>query len=210
MDRLFHRIIILVAFIISTLTANAQTETFIYDRLTIGFTPSALLNPFSGLQLNMDIRLHNKLKTTLEGGYIFNSIHSEKSSGYRIKFGVEFIVFQYRNSAMILGLNKIIRNVKEEQFEIIYHPERYSEKKYFQRSKVLNGVQVCFGEIYKLNNKLRLSFMIGIGAGNLVVTESEDFANNNWDPIIFGYNSPGNYFYPVVSSNIKFMYSIFD
>lgn len=210
MKRIFVKIIIVIIFFLTLAKGNAQTDNFVFDKLTIGLTPTALMNPFSGLQFNCDLRLHRKLKTTFEAGYIFNSIHSEKGSGYRIKFGVEFIVYQYNNSAMLLGINKIIRNVKEEQFETIYYPERYSEKKYFERSKVLNGVQVSFGEIYKINDKLRLSFMLGIGAGNLVVSDSEEFNNNNWNSFGFGFNTPGDYFYPVVSFNTKFMYSIFE
>lgn len=209
MDRVLKKILIAISFFLMSIHANSQIDTFVYDRFTIGYTPSALLNPFSGLQINLDWGLHKKLKTTFEAGYIFNSIYSKKSLGYRIKYGVEFIVYQYRSSAIVIGINKIIRNINEEQFEIIYHPESYSEKKYFERSKMLKGVQVCFGEIYKINNKLRLSFMIGIGAGNLVVSDSEEFENNNWESFFIGYNRPGDYFYPVVSSNIKFMYSIF-
>jgi hypothetical protein len=188
--------------------AYSQNDSLVYNRLTLGFTPSALFNSYSGIQFNLDARLTKKFKTTFETGYIFNSLYSDKASGYRIKFGIEFMVYQHKKAAFIMGINKILRTVNEERSNIVNHPENYTEKILFDRHKVLHGVQLSFGEIYKISDKIRYSFMLGIGLGNLDVADSKEFPRENRDFLNFGYSFPGNYFYPVFSSNIKFMYSI--
>ncbi|MGE5354988.1 MAG: hypothetical protein ACM3PT_02035 [Deltaproteobacteria bacterium] len=201
-------IVIISVVVLTGLHSQNLNDTLCFERFSIGITPSALFNVYNAAQVNFNLGLTKKLKATAETGYVFNSLYSGKAWGYRLKYGIEWILKARNNDAFIIGISGIYRQVEETRFETVNHPERYREKVFFQRMKRMQGFQVSAGQIIKLNKKMRMSYLLGAGVGAINVNDvnSElDFTSR--DGFLF-FNNPGDYNFPVISFNVKYMYTL--
>ncbi len=121
-------IFILLVLMINRTDSNSQVlnDTLFFDRFSVGISPSALINSFSGAQVNFNIGLTPKLKFVIETGYIINSVHAESATGFRLKYGIEWMLQSRSNGPFIMGLNGIYRYVTEQRSSTVFCAKRSS------------------------------------------------------------------------------------
>lgn len=203
------RLIIVVCFVwISNFFVYGQytNDTIAFERFSIGITPSAFLNVYSAVQLNFNFGLTKNLKAVLETGHIFYNMRSKNSQGYRLKYGIEWMVKTSKYSSTVLGFNGIYRKVEEVTYRSVSYPERYIQKFEIDLERELKGIQFTVGKYFKLNKNFSMSYAFGWGIGSLEVSDDSnlDFGD---EPIVFNlYRNPGNYYFPIISFNLKYMY----
>ncbi|MBK7096761.1 MAG: hypothetical protein IPH57_17480 [Saprospiraceae bacterium] len=190
------------------LHGQVTNDTLFFDRFSVGISPSALINSFSGAQVNFNIGLTPKLKFVVETGYIFNSVHAESANGYRLKYGIEWMLQSRRNAPFIMGLNGIHRYVTEQRSSTVFYPENYSEIVKYEKTKTMQGFQISLGQYFRLNQNFKMSYLLGLGIGGVSVEDIGEDAVNDFVPFFNFYNRAGKYNYPVISVNIKYMYTL--
>jgi hypothetical protein len=192
----------------SDLSSQVINDTLGFDRFSVGISPSALINSFSGAQVNFNFGITPKLKFVVETGYIFNSVHAKSASGYRLKYGIEWMLQSRRNGPFIMGLNGIYRYVTEQRTSTVFYPENYSEIVRFEKTKKLQGFQISLGQYFRLNQNFKMSYLLGLGMGGISVEDIGDNPVSDFVPFFNFYNRAGKYNYPVISVNIKYMYTL--
>ena len=187
--------------------SQVGSDTTFFDRFSVGITPSAFINSFSAAQVNFNFGLTKRLKFITETGYILNSIHSKAAHGYRLKYGIEWMLSPGRNASFIFGLNGIYRYVSEERSREVFHPENYSETVLFDKTKKMQGFQLSLGQFFDLTQNFKMSYLFGFGFGGISINDSEEIINDIF-PIFNFYNRRGKYNYPIISFNLKYMYTL--
>jgi hypothetical protein len=190
------------------LHGQVNIDNLFFDRFSIGVSPSSFINSFSAAQVNFNIGLTPKLKFVVETGYIFNSIHAESATGYRLKYGIEWMLQSRINAPFIMGLNGIYRYVDEKRSTKVYYPENYSEIVKYNKLKTMQGFQISLGQYFKLNQNIKMSYLLGFGIGGMNVKDTGPEVPNDFFSFFTFYNREGKFNYPIISVNIKYMYTL--
>jgi hypothetical protein len=192
-----------------------KKEKLEYATYSVGLSPSAFVNFFNGVQVSQDFALKPNLNLTLESAYIFNSIYSDYTQGFRLKPGLEFIVAAGENSAFVMGLHyNYRRTISPRTIGYIYEFDQYTEEVGVDRIKTLHGLMYSLGALGNITDRLRLEFSLGVGLGVLDIRDINSTATRTIDNAVrfdrsfYFIDSPTNEFFPLGSINLNFSYII--
>jgi len=169
-------------------TSNSKKE--IFPKYSIGYTSSALLNRFPGLQISQDFRISNKLAFTSELALTKNMSKKVTPYGYRIKLGIQKCTKAKEHYFYTVGANIVHR--KSATYKTSSSSSISSLKTISKSTTNSNllGVEITQAAHYNLSNRLKLELGYGIGIGNKwdeISTDKSYFRrsiNSNNPPIL--------------------------
>lgn len=145
-----------------------------FEKYSLGITPSAFMNLYGGIQLSQDFGLTERWNISVETGYLFFENYNNAITGYRIKPGLQYMVWSEGIAGFAIGANVNYRNtITEREFVRVYWEEGFRETKKIERTKILIGGEVMFSLFIRLNDVLRMELGAGLGAGDIQTSDSE-------------------------------------
>lgn len=208
----------IASFLLSTVFSYAQEKdlkTFSYPRYAIGYTPSAHLNIFPAHQISQDIRLAENINITLETGYIYHSLNTRFTRGYRLKGGVEFLLMSRETSGLFVGMSYIRRYTNEPlDLRVFFLEMTASQLVLYNRINVVVGGEVSVGYIKSFSDRLKLEIGFNAGGGYVTYNDIERIiAENEGETIVIQdrniRNSITNDLLILGSLNLNFSYALF-
>lgn len=175
-----------------------------YEKLGIGVSLSALANLYPGGQVSLDTRINKDLNFSIEGAYIFAGANStESTSGFRIKPGIQKIMYRFGENAFTAGFFIDYRYCDDNNSVTLDHwNENYRETvKFSTFSNVIGGL-INVSSMIKLGD--RFVFEFGGGGGFGYIFRHSSYRNVNIFP--FFETNEGRYLYPLICFNINFRY----
>ncbi len=207
------RILFLIFFISSIGLYGQDTleyKKFGYDKLSIGVSPSSLLNSIEAFQMSVDFGLNSRVRLSSEIGYIFRSAFAKNSYGYRLRPSIEALFYTADDFGFQIGGFCLIRNFTENRAIRVFHRERYYEYIPVMRSKKVFGIGGSLAIVSQFSEKIKLETGAGLGFGNLIISDNKEVDNFFRDRFTLVPDSPGKYDFTIIFFNINFSYSIFE
>lgn len=178
---------------------SAESENMRFERYALGYSASALVNFYSGIQLSHDIGLRPRLNLAIETAYINSSLYSKYTNGFRLKTGIQYMLGANDYVAVTAGVNHIYRVTHSPRdFTIFYFEEDYSENFTVDRWKYLNGLEATFSLIARISDRFRLELGVGFGAGYLIVNDLNSTVSRSIED---SFTMDNNFFPENTSSN---------
>ncbi len=200
------------------LSVSAQMDTippaplFRYEKLRVGFSPSAFLNTYPGLQLSIDkgVRSVPQFNFTLEVASIFrfNTFGERRMRGYRIKPGLEWLLARVEPVGVSLGFYWDLRQTIWKRVEYVSHwDEQYREYADISRTTVLSGGLFGLNLVVHPTPRLMIEGGFALGLGFYTVTDEpkEGYRSQRTGNIFLSLDD-GNYSFPLMSFNLNFSY----
>lgn len=215
---------ILIAFLLSFSLSAQRKSRVLKDSIpnwSITFSPSALLNQFSGIQFGIEKRFSNRWAAELEYAYIFpqdipglffdNNDELQKS-GFRGKLGVKRRRHKGLHFLFTLYLRRTVHDMRT---NFSRFDGAFNEVIDYQTTKTLIGP--AFGISWELPFGKRIIFDLGgsTGFGNYRVRRSELpsdavefndlFADEDFGG---GFNGDGDNLYPILALHVKIKFRL--
>ncbi len=209
----FKPVIVLIFIINGSLCGQGaeKQEKLNYDKLAIGISPSSVFNNIKAIQFSIDVGLTNNFRFSTEIGYIYYSINSNYTKGFRFRPTLEILAFANEEMGVQFGVFGLMRNFDEAKRGTVRHrSERYYEYIPYNKSKNLSGAGMAISLLFQLRNKFKVEIGGGLGAGNLKIVNDDDYDfSQEWFGFFSNDNS-GEYSLPIIFININFSYPIFE
>ncbi len=180
------------------------------DKYRVGYTFSALLNSFVGLQINGAVNISNDLQLNMEAGWIFANSDENISnvSGYRFRPGLRWYFTEKETYRLHISLGYNIRKTKVKKINSFTLSDGTIVPNFqYGQERTLKGPVILFGMDYWLNDSFLIDLGVGIGNGNMLIVDSDTPPNSFKNQFLLSSDSPGESFYLIAILNIKFQYS---
>ena len=185
----------------------------VFQKYSIGFSPSAFVNFYSGIQFSQDFGIKPNVNLTLETGYIFSSAFLTPVNGLRIKPGFQYLATSNEFVAFLVGASFNYRYINEQRESIFNHFEDgYLETVRFDRIKHFTAAEFNLSVLAKVSEVIRIEFGLGIGAGSLSIEDKNTTQKRTGESsfVLFGreFDTPGKTIMPLASFNLNIQYAL--
>ena len=189
-------------------SSNDTAEHVKYSGWALTYSPSALINIYTGVQFGVERSLESNKFLELEAAYLLkNGGGSELyRSGYRFKLGYKVITEQDVLLSTVLYFRKTFHQHREE----VIRQSEFIEEIEYRKTKTLIGPTMGVGHSSYFSNRLNLqtSILFGPGIYKVKVYDYPEDAEQIRLLLFQGYSDEGNYFYPILGFSIKLIYRL--
>ncbi len=174
--------------------------------LKIGITPSALVNVYPGIQLNVTYGWNEKFQIENEWAYLIKI--DPKTEGFRTRFLLKY----YVHSRLFVAMGYHHRKTSSNRIETFSRfNNSFNQIIEYKLEKVMNGIPLMIGTTGDISTKISYDLAFGFGIGKILVTEPgvpEDAELVNDTSVFEPYSTSGKYNFPLLIANFKVQYKL--